>query len=57
MVTTKVKALIDGVRDNGKKYAKDDEFNMEISLVAPHVKAGQVKVVSGSRKPVKKKRS
>ena len=51
MVTTKVKALIDGVRNDGKKYAAGDEFDMEISLVEPHVKAGQVKVVSDSPKP------
>lgn len=49
MVTTRVKALINGVRDNGKKYAKGDEFDMEISLVKPHVKAGQVEVVAGKK--------
>lgn len=46
MATTKVRALINGVRDNGKKYAKGDEFDMEISLVDPHVKAGQVEIAN-----------
>ncbi len=51
MVTTKVKALIGGVTDNGKKHAKGEEFDMEISLVKPHVDAGQIEVVSGKLSP------
>lgn len=57
MVTTVVRALIDGVRNDGKKYAKGDEFPMEISLVAPHVEAGQVELVGPKTKPADKGRS
>ena len=37
-----VKALIDGVTNDGKTYRKGDVFPMEASLVEPHVAARQV---------------
>ncbi len=37
-----VAATIDGVRDNGKTYAKGDEFRMHKNLVPVHVAHGQV---------------
>ena len=45
MVTVKVRAIIDGVRDNGKTYNKGDEFMMAQALVKSHVAAGQVEDV------------
>ena len=44
MVKTKVKALTT-VRDDGKTHAAGETFEMEISLVKPHVDAGQVELV------------
>ena len=50
----KVKALIDGVKDNGVLHAKDDEFEMAEALIGPHVKAGQVEVLpERNTEPVK----
>ena len=40
----KVKAVTN-VRDNGKDYAPGAEFEMEESLVKPHVAAGQVEAM------------
>lgn len=45
MVSTKVRAMIDGVKVNGKRYVKGDEFQMEQSLVKPHMAAGQVETI------------
>ncbi len=42
----KVKALVDCM-DNGIKHKPGEEFEMEYSLVKPHVEAGQVEVVAG----------
>ena len=41
-----VRALINGVRDNGRTYAAGETFEMEISLVPAHVAAGQVELVT-----------
>ena len=46
MVTVKVKAKTP-VFDNGKRHAPGDVFDMEHSLVKPHVDAGQIKIVTG----------
>lgn len=54
MITVKVKAITT-VKDNGRTYQPGEVFEMEQSLVEPHVKAGQVKPVAGSPKPVKEK--
>ncbi len=39
-----VVAQIDGVRDNGHKYAKGDGFHMHRDLVPAHARAGQVEL-------------
>ena len=46
----KVKAVT-SVRDNGKDYAPGAEFEMEESLVKPHVAAGQVEQVKQQGSP------
>ena len=43
--TTRVKALT-AVMDNGVRHAAGDEFELERSLVAAHVAAGQIAVVA-----------
>lgn len=50
MVSTKVRTMIDGVKVNGKRYGKGDEFQMEQSLVKPHVDGGQVECVTDGAK-------
>jgi len=40
-------AAIDGVRDNGHRYAKGDTLHMHRDLVPGHVMAGQVKIRGG----------
>jgi hypothetical protein len=44
MKMAKVKALVE-VRNDGRTYEPGCEFEMEESLVGPHVAAGQVEVV------------
>jgi len=44
MVMVTVKAL-KKVRDNGKNHEPGETFEMEQSLVGPHVKAGHVELV------------
>ena len=50
-----VRALIDGVTDNGHRYAKGDLFHMHKGLVAAHVLHGrdgipQVEIVKGEKR-------
>lgn len=42
--TVEVVAAIDGVYDNGVKYAKGETFRMAVALVPPHIRAGQVEL-------------
>ena len=55
MKHVKVRAVTECM-DNGVKHAPGEEFEMEESLVGPHVKAGQVEIVSDKAKPEGKKK-
>ena len=48
MVTVKVKAKTP-VFDNGARHSPGDVFEMEHSLVKPHVDAGQVEIVTAKQ--------
>jgi len=45
-----VEAAIDGVMDNGKRYAAGTAFHMHKDLVPGHVAAGQVRLVADGKK-------
>jgi len=48
MKTAKVKALVE-VKNDGKTYPPGQEFEMEESLVGPHVAAKVVEVVESKK--------
>lgn len=55
MVNVKVKAVTECM-DNGVRHQPGEVFEMEHSLVEPHVKAGQIEIVSDKAKPDGKKK-